>query len=156
MGIERLVVEDVEGALTETQRWTFIKAEASANPELVDLAPLLDEAVLQLRKEVPLQLVVNMFQKMASRSDEVLRRYELTDTCLEPSPCALFAGRKVYRIGHEDGHRVVADIALAAHRSISSRSCKSLATDVGTQPSTYVWLQVHRSTLQSWYHTTAS
>ncbi|EKM50668.1 uncharacterized protein PHACADRAFT_264052 [Phanerochaete carnosa HHB-10118-sp] len=65
--LERLVTEDVDGALTEAQRWTFIKAAAAADNELVNLAPLLDEAVLQLRKDVPLQLVVNMFQKMNLR-----------------------------------------------------------------------------------------
>ena len=63
------MTEDVDGALTEGQSWTFIKDVAAANPELVNLAPLLDEAVLQLRKGVPLQLVVNMFQKMVRRSD---------------------------------------------------------------------------------------
>lgn len=61
---ELLTTEEVDGVLTGTQKWTFTKSVASSNPELVNLAPLLDEAVLQLRKEVPLQLVVNMFQKM--------------------------------------------------------------------------------------------
>ncbi|KIP04518.1 hypothetical protein PHLGIDRAFT_109438 [Phlebiopsis gigantea 11061_1 CR5-6] len=65
--LERLITEDVDGALNETQQWTFIKSAARANPELVNLSSLLDEAVLQLRKEVPLQLVVNMFQKMNLR-----------------------------------------------------------------------------------------
>ena len=45
-------------------RWTFVAATARGNPELVDLSSLLDEAVLQLRKDVPLQLVVDMFRKM--------------------------------------------------------------------------------------------
>lgn len=65
--LERLVSEDPDGALTEARRWTFVKAAAAADSELVNLAPLLDEAVLQLRKDVPLQLVVNMFQKMNLR-----------------------------------------------------------------------------------------
>ena len=47
-----------------TLRWTFVAATARGNPELVDLSSLLDEAVLQLRKDVPLQLVVDMFRKM--------------------------------------------------------------------------------------------
>ena len=63
---ERLTTEEVDGVLVETHSWTFIKSQASSNPELVNLAPLLDTSVLQLRKEVPLQLVVNMFQKMVS------------------------------------------------------------------------------------------
>ena len=35
---------------------------------MVNLSGLLEEAVLQLRKDVPLELVVNMFQKMVSAS----------------------------------------------------------------------------------------
>ena len=42
---------------------------------MVNLSGLLEEAVLQLRKDVPLELVVNMFQKMVSA----------------PIPCALDA-----------------------------------------------------------------
>ena len=64
--IERLTTEEVDGVLAETHKWTFIKGLASSDPELVNLASLLDGSVLQLRKEVPLQLVVNMFQKMVS------------------------------------------------------------------------------------------
>ncbi|KAI0091504.1 chloride channel [Irpex rosettiformis] len=47
--------------------WTFVAATARQNPEFLDLSSLLDEAVLQLRKEVPLQLVVDMFKKMNLR-----------------------------------------------------------------------------------------
>ena len=54
----------MDGVLTEGQQWTFIRDVAASNSEMINLAPLLDQAVLQLRKEVPLQLVVNMFQKM--------------------------------------------------------------------------------------------
>ena len=46
------------------RRWTFVAATARQHPELLDLSSLLDEAVLQLRKEVPLELVVDMFKKM--------------------------------------------------------------------------------------------
>ncbi|KAK7685663.1 hypothetical protein QCA50_011007 [Cerrena zonata] len=46
---------------------TFSKHAAANNPDLVDLSDLIDDTVLQLRKDVPLQLVVNMFQKMNLR-----------------------------------------------------------------------------------------
>ncbi|CDO69766.1 hypothetical protein BN946_scf184766.g11 [Trametes cinnabarina] len=42
------------------------RASGSDN-SISDLSPLLDEAVLQLRKDVPLELVVNMFQKLNLR-----------------------------------------------------------------------------------------
>ncbi|PSR74313.1 hypothetical protein PHLCEN_2v9930 [Hermanssonia centrifuga] len=63
--IETLVAkETAENAL---RRCTFSQDIAAANPDMVNLSSLLEEAVLQLRKEVPLQLVVNMFQKMNLR-----------------------------------------------------------------------------------------
>ena len=36
---------------------------------MTDLSGLLEGAVLQLRPDVPLELVVDMFQKMVRRSD---------------------------------------------------------------------------------------
>jgi len=49
------------------RRCTFSKDVAAVDTEFINLSSLLDEAVLQMRKEVPLQLVVNMFQKMNLR-----------------------------------------------------------------------------------------
>ena len=63
---EHLVTDEIDAALLEQHRWTFNRTTSSANLELVNLSPLLDEAVLQLRKDVPLQLVVSMFQKMVT------------------------------------------------------------------------------------------
>lgn len=37
---------------------------AEGDSSLLNLSSLLEEAVLQLRKDVPLELVVNMFQKL--------------------------------------------------------------------------------------------
>ena len=56
---EPLITDDAEAQ----RKFTFSQS-MSQTPEVVNLASLLEEAVLQLRKEVPLQLVVTMFQKM--------------------------------------------------------------------------------------------
>ena len=52
------------------QRCTFLPPSRvdQGDSGLVNLSGLLEEAVLQLRKDVPLELVVNMFQKMVSAS----------------------------------------------------------------------------------------
>lgn len=59
---ESLVAEDSQ------RKCTFSKDVAAVDSEFINLSSLLDEAVLQMRKEVPLQLVVNMFQKMVRAS----------------------------------------------------------------------------------------
>ena len=49
------------------RRCTFEKprrGEQRDTDPVIDLSGLLEEAVLQLRKDVPLELVVDMFQKM--------------------------------------------------------------------------------------------
>ncbi|KAH8075851.1 chloride channel [Cristinia sonorae] len=56
-----LVAEDGQ------RKCTFSKDVAAVDNTFLNLSSLLDEAVLQMRKEVPLQLVVNMFQKMNLR-----------------------------------------------------------------------------------------
>ncbi len=65
---------EAEAEDISNRQWTFTAAIARQNPEFVDLSPLLDEAVLQLRKEVPLQLVVEMFKKMVRDEREVIIR----------------------------------------------------------------------------------
>lgn len=62
--VEPLLAEDATSGVE--RRCTFSKELAASQPEIADLSGLLDDTVLQLRKEVPLQLVVNMFQKMVS------------------------------------------------------------------------------------------
>ena len=48
------------------QRCTFLPQSRvdQGDSRVVGLSGLLEEAVLQLRKDVPLELVVNMFQKL--------------------------------------------------------------------------------------------
>ncbi|TCD69139.1 hypothetical protein EIP91_008615 [Steccherinum ochraceum] len=59
--VASLIAEDGQ------RKCTFSKDVASIEADFINLSALLDEAVLQLRKEAPLQLVVNMFQKMNLR-----------------------------------------------------------------------------------------
>lgn len=63
--IEPLVAEDA--ATGSVRRCTFSKDASAAGSDIINLSSLLDEAVLQLRNEVPLQVVVNMFQRMNLR-----------------------------------------------------------------------------------------
>lgn len=43
---------------------TFSRIYAISEPDFIDLSPLMEVSVLELRTEVPLELVVNMFHKM--------------------------------------------------------------------------------------------
>ena len=79
---------------------------------------MLEEAVLQLRKDVPLELVVNMFQKLV-RSPPMHRTLPgpgYSIILLEPTPYTLLAGRQAHGHGHEDGHRLVAHGRLRSCR----------------------------------------
>lgn len=67
-----------ETSTWESRRCTFmprvntangdVHGNADENGDIIYLSQLLDQAVLQLRKEVPLELVVSMFQKMVRRT----------------------------------------------------------------------------------------
>ncbi|KAF8196803.1 chloride channel [Mycena galopus ATCC 62051] len=61
--IAPLLLEDSQRA----KRCVFSSRISSGPDEEVDLSALLEEAILQLRQEVPKELVVNMFQKMNLR-----------------------------------------------------------------------------------------
>lgn len=47
-----------------TRRCTFSSRRSGLDSDLEDLSDVIEEAVLQLRKELPQELVVNMFQKL--------------------------------------------------------------------------------------------
>ncbi|CCM00247.1 uncharacterized protein FIBRA_02276 [Fibroporia radiculosa] len=49
------------------RKCTFAPHPANGNMELINLSPLLEEAALQLREEMPLEVVVSMFQKLNLR-----------------------------------------------------------------------------------------
>lgn len=74
------------------RNWTFIEKVAAANPELVDLSPLLEGVALQLRKDVPLQLVVNMFQKMVRHPKPALIYFSLCEFRISDMCCSRKAG----------------------------------------------------------------
>ena len=63
-GLDDLIADDP----SREQRCTFLPPSRADQGDsgMVNLSGLLEEAVLQLRKDVPLELVVNMFQKMVS------------------------------------------------------------------------------------------
>ena len=95
------MTDEVDAALIEQQKWTFNRATSSANLELVNLSPFLDEAVLQLRKEVPLQLVVNMFQKMVGLS--LCCTLGRTDGLIpELATCAVFPSGEAHWSSNQD------------------------------------------------------
>ena len=77
---------------------------------MINASSLLDEAVLQLRKNVPLELVVNMFQKLVRilYSHLVLHDALLTFMA-EPETHPLLSRRQAHRHGDQDGHRMVVD-----------------------------------------------
>ncbi|KAJ7035598.1 Cl-channel protein [Mycena alexandri] len=63
LAIAPLLLEESE----RSKRCVFSQHTSSNAEEQVDLSSLLEEAVLQLRKEVPKELVVSMFQKLNLR-----------------------------------------------------------------------------------------
>jgi len=50
-----------------TRRCTFLSRQRTTQDDLEDLSDVVEEAVLQLRKEQPQELVVDMFQKLNLR-----------------------------------------------------------------------------------------
>ncbi|KAF7356914.1 Chloride channel protein [Mycena venus] len=58
-------------ALERRKRCVFSSQSSSSTEEIVDFSGLLEEAVLQLRQEVPKELVVNMFPKNESTTDNL-------------------------------------------------------------------------------------
>jgi len=56
---------------------TFSHTYAVSNPDLIDLSSLMEVSVLELRTEVPLELVVNTIQKMNLRQILFTRRGKL-------------------------------------------------------------------------------
>ncbi|OBZ72416.1 hypothetical protein A0H81_07821 [Grifola frondosa] len=63
--IEPLVAEDA--ASGNERRCTFLPPRNGGAADMLNLSSIFEEAVLQLRKDVPLELVVNMFHKLNLR-----------------------------------------------------------------------------------------
>ena len=62
--VEPLLAEDVAAGVERSCTFLPHQDGRGLGPDVVNLSPLLEEAVLQLRKDVPLELVVTMFQKL--------------------------------------------------------------------------------------------
>ena len=72
-----------EGIDTE-RHCTFVPPshrQAAEDSSALDLSGLLEESTLTLRKDVPLELVVDMFQKMVRANSRLLPRREPLLTC---------------------------------------------------------------------------
>jgi len=64
--VEQLLSERSPGELAK--ECTFSRTGATSEPDLIDLSSLLEVSVLELRTEVPLELVVNTIHKMVRAS----------------------------------------------------------------------------------------
>ena len=62
MSVEQLLGERSPAELA--QECSFSSTHAASEPGFIDLSSLMEVSVLELRTEVPLELVVNMIQKM--------------------------------------------------------------------------------------------
>ena len=99
--VDTLIAEDL--ASGQRRRCTFASRDTPTESDLVDLSEVLEDAVLQMRPEMPLELVVSTFQKLVRTPCRV------TDPKLTISPesapySVLTWGCPLWH-GHEDGHR---------------------------------------------------
>lgn len=62
LAADTLIAEDL--ASGQRRRCTFASSDTPTEPDLVDLSEVLEDAVLQMRPEMPLELVVSTFQKL--------------------------------------------------------------------------------------------
>ena len=82
LSILTVPVEQLLGERSPTelaQECTFFSTYVTSEPGLIDLSSLMEVSVLELRAEVPLELVVNMIQKMvcASSLNYLIRPFNL-------------------------------------------------------------------------------
>ncbi|EPT02984.1 hypothetical protein FOMPIDRAFT_1159568 [Fomitopsis schrenkii] len=63
--LDTLIAEDL--ASGQRRRCTFVSSDTPTESDLVDLSEVLEDAVLQMRPEMPLELVVSTFQKLNLR-----------------------------------------------------------------------------------------
>lgn len=95
--------------LERSKKCTFsIQDSTSSIASRMDVSDCLEEAVLQLRKEVPLELVVNMFQKLVC----LFHHASLLSSAnrpIESSSYIVHAGRGIDWNDNQDGHGLVID-----------------------------------------------
>ncbi|KAF9005995.1 Cl-channel protein [Cyathus striatus] len=101
--IEHLLTED---ARAERLKKCSFSPEQSMLPweEKIDLSKTLEDAVLQLRKEVPQELVVNMFQKLSLRQIIFTREGELTGIVTKSDIVELLTRHFPHTGGLKEGH----------------------------------------------------
>jgi hypothetical protein len=84
--------------------------------DYVDLTPLLEDA-MQLRKEVPLELVVNMFHRLVGTTLSVDCDYLLIcAAAVESAAHHVFAGGSIDGHDHKNGYCSLVDSTLSASR----------------------------------------
>ncbi|KAH9943797.1 chloride channel [Amylocystis lapponica] len=92
--MEPLLAEDA--ASGNRRNCTFYARAATADPHIVDLSSVLEDAVLKLRKEVPLELVVSMFQKLNVRHVLFAQEGKLTGMVSKTDIVWLLTARSPY------------------------------------------------------------
>ena len=95
---------------------TFSRTYAASEPDLIDLSSLMEVSVLELRTEVPLELVVNMIHKMVRafflrRPSTVQRDVPLL---IELATNPFHATGEAYGSDHQVRYRRCVDCAPAA------------------------------------------
>lgn len=97
-----------------TRRCTFLSRRPITQDDSEDLSNVVEEAVLQLRKEQPQELVVDMFQKLVS-----VASLQMTSTSYgtrtEPSTNFIHARRKTNWHGHKDRYCGIVKSAFFTH-----------------------------------------
>ena len=130
------------------RRCTFLPPSRvdQGGSELINLSSLLEEAALQLRKDVPLELVVNMFQKLVRAMSTqptfpAIESAHAVYPATEPTTYPVFTGRKADGHGHQDGHRV------ATHLGVAYDTCRRARREIQLDPNASSMLCFHVRTI---------
>ncbi|KAL6309304.1 chloride channel [Sparassis latifolia] len=101
--VEPLLAEDKSSGAP--RRCTFLVLPGASDSELVNLSTMLEEAVLQLRKEMPLELVVSMFQKLNLRQVLLSQGGQLTGLITKTDIVGLFTAEFPYTAALSESHQ---------------------------------------------------
>ena len=109
--VDTLIAEDL--ASGQRRRCTFASRDTPTESDLVDLSEVLEDAVLQMRPEMPLELVVSTFQKLV-RTLPCTTGAKLT-AFAELAPYSVLARGRSFGYGHEDRHRASLQGTVSLH-----------------------------------------
>ncbi len=115
-----------EGASSSSLMCSFVK---TSDPSMVQLAEIMEQAAVQLRKEVPQELVVTTFQKLV-RPDFHFVHHNCNITSAEFAVHCLYSHRQADRSGHKirrsqavDRSRSVCRLRRTYRHILTSSSC---------------------------------